>query len=79
MHWLKYNILQLYLLIDIMLLFGGFFKPALVKLLNFFGSGIQLYVLLSPYLCFYIMMYMYLEMIHRYVMDLICELNIHAS
>ena len=44
--------------------FLGFFKPARIKLLNFFCSGIQLYVLLSPYLCFYIMIYMCLEMLH---------------
>ena len=37
-------------------------------LLDFYCSGILLYVLLSPYLClslFFILICMYLEMIHR--------------
>ena len=38
-----------------------------VYLLDFFCSGIQFYVLLSPYLCFisfYILIYMFWEVMH---------------
>ena len=42
-------------------------KPTGVYLLDFFCSSIQFYALLSPYLCFisfYILIYMFLEMMH---------------
>ena len=35
-----------------------FVGPTWVYLLNFFGSGIQLYLLLSPYLCFISLLYL---------------------
>ena len=53
-----------------------------VKLLVLFCSCIHLYILLSPYLCFfsyYILIYMYSVMIHRLVRDLSCEQNIYVS
>ena len=37
-------------------------EPTGVCLLNFFCSGIQFYVLLSPYLCFISFLYMYLDL-----------------
>ena len=33
-------------------------RPARVELLGFFCYGIQLYVLLSPYLCFFSFLYL---------------------
>ena len=45
-------------------------------------GSIQLYVLLSPYICvvsFFILMCMYSEMIHRYVSNISCEPNIFLS
>ena len=35
-----------------------FVKPSGVYLLDFFCSGIQLYLLLSPYLCFISLLYL---------------------
>ena len=32
-------------------------EPIEVKLLNFFYSGVQLYIFLSPYLCFIALLY----------------------
>ena len=37
---------------------GLFVWPTRVYLLNFFCSGIQLFVLLSPYLCFISLLYL---------------------
>ena len=36
------------------------FRPTVVDLLDFFCSGIQFYLLLSPYLCF--IFFLYLDM-----------------
>ena len=35
-----------------------FVKPSRVYLLDFFSSGIQFYLLLSPYLCFISVLYL---------------------
>ena len=42
------------------------FRPTAVYPLDFFGSGIQLYVLLSPYLCFIYFFYLNLYVLGEY-------------
>ena len=40
-----------------------FVRPSRVYLLDFFCSGIQFYLLLSPYLCFIILLYLDLNIL----------------
>ena len=40
-----------------------FVGPTRVYLLDFFGSGIQFYLLLSPYLCFISLLYLDLNVL----------------
>ena len=35
-----------------------FVRPTMVYMLDFFGAGIQFYLLLSPYLCFISLLYL---------------------
>ena len=44
-------------------------RPTEVLLLDFFCSGIQLYVLLSPYLCFFSFLYLDWYVLGDYCMD----------
>ena len=59
-----------------------FVRPTGVYLLDFFCWGIQLYLLLRPYLCFISLLYFdfrFWEMIHWQVRGLSCKPNIYGS
>ena len=62
-----------------LLLFDG---PTRVYLLDFFCSGIQFYLLLSPYLCFISLLYLDLYVLGDdtlIIRDLSCKPNIYVS
>ena len=58
-----------------------FVRPTGVDLLDFFCSGIQFYLLLSPYLCFIFLLYpdLYVLGDAALIRGLLCKPNIYVS
>ena len=57
-HPMMYTFRSLFVLREYVLMLVAVASPTGVCLLDFFCSGIQLYVLMSPYLCFIFFLYL---------------------